>query len=215
MYNTNLFVRNLDNAEFSFILYIMHVKKNESKNKYSTKLYIIFIMSFVNDSDSDNDSESDYDDIVYDPEEPSKTRFCIALCELFNDKIHGPGPNGHYLVHCRYKKLHMDWISETALFGNLEYQYIHNQTHEWYPNYRQIVLRPDYIKPELVECIYVLPDGHCVAIVKTFWLKIIQRAWKKVLKQRRLIQKSLSGLRQREMTGKWPDFPGLRGLLTR
>jgi hypothetical protein len=116
----------------------------------------------------------------------------------------------------------MDWISETALFGNLEYQYIHNQTHEWYPNYRQIVLRPEYIKPELIECIYVLPDGHsvlpdghCVAIVKTFWLKIIQRAWKKVLKQRRLIQKSLSGLRQREMMGKWPDFPGLRGLLTR
>ena len=165
------------------------------------------------DYDTENEG-NDYDEIVYEPEEPSKSRFVIALCELHNKRIHGPGPQGHYLVYCRYKELHMDWIEETSDFMNLEYQYLHNQTHDLFPNYRQIVSTPNYVRPEIVECIYLQPDDHCIAIKKTFWLKIIQRSWKRVLNQRLIIKKSLSALRHRELTGRMPAMPGLQGLLT-
>lgn len=165
-----------------------------------------------NDFDYDEDEE-DYNEIVYEPEEPNKSRFVIALCEIFNNKIHGRGPQGHYLVYCRYKKLHMDWIEETADFVKLEYQYLQNLTHDLHPNYRQIIMSPNYIKPEIVEVIY--NDDFCIAIKKTFWLKIIQRTWRNILKKRLNMQKSLHTLRHRELTGKWPAMPGLRGLLTR
>lgn len=161
----------------------------------------------------DSEDDADYSDIVYEPEELTNSRFVISLCELYNNRIHGPGPNGHYLVHCRYKQLHMEWIEETSDFINLQYQYLHNQSHDLFPNYRQIVLSPNYVKPEIVECFD--KDGYCIAIKKTFWIKIIQRSWRKLLKNRRIIQKSLAGLRHRELTGRWHHLPRLRGLLTR
>jgi hypothetical protein len=167
-----------------------------------------------NDSDFEYDSEDDdYNEIVYEPEEPCKTRFVIALCQLFNNRIHGPGPQGNYLVYCKYKKLDMNWIGETGDFMKLEYQYLHNLTHDLHPNYRQIVSTPNYIKPEIVECIYLKPDDHCIAIIKTFWIKIIQRTWRSVLNKRLIIKKSISGLRHREVTGTWPSMPFLRAFI--
>ena len=163
----------------------------------------------------DSDDEYNYSDIIYEPRQSSKSRFVIALCELYNNKIHGPGPNGNYIVYSRYKQLHMKLINEIAEFMNLEYKYLHNLTHDLFPNYRQIIFKPNYVKPEIVECIYLEPDDHCIAILKTFWIKIIQRAWKNILEKRQIIKKSLAGLRHRELTGKWPKMPGLLGLLTR
>jgi hypothetical protein len=174
------------------------------------------ISDYEDNNSEDNDFENQYNyfDIIYTPEEYNKSRFVIALCELHNNRVHGVGPNGNYIVYSRYKKLHMKFINETAEFINLHYHHLNNLSHDLFPNYRQIVFTPNYVKPEIVECIYLQPDGHCIAILKTFWIKIIQRSWKNVLKKRNIIKKSISGLRYRELTGKWPNFPGLRGLLT-
>jgi len=167
----------------------------------------------------DSDSEDNYVDIVYESEEPSKSRFCIALCDLYNVKIHGQSNiQGHYLVNCRYKILHMDWIQETMDFINGEYKVLHSYHHDIFPNYRNIVLQKSYIKPEIVECID--KDGCCIAIMKTFWIKIIQRTWRNVLKKREGAFKhrqTLSAIRYKEINGKWPincySYGGLQGLL--
>ena len=45
-------------------------------------------------------------------------------------------------------------------------------------------------------------------IKKTFWLKLIQRTWKKIYKKRREIMKQrmmLHHLRYRELHGRWPQ----------
>jgi hypothetical protein len=139
-------------------------------------------MSEFENEYGNNDYE--YEDILYEAEEPSKTRFCIALCDLHNDKIHGSGPLGHYLVNCRYKTLDMEYISETADFINEKYQRLNNYHHKLLSNYKEIVLSDNYIKPEIVECTY-LKSGHCIAIIKTFWIKIIQRKWKNILKKKK------------------------------
>jgi hypothetical protein len=166
----------------------------------------------------ESDSEDIYSDIVYEPEEPNINRFCIALCDLYNVNIHGPGPLGHYLVNCRYKMLHMDWISETADFIHTEYQVLHSYHHDLYPNYRNIVLQENYIKPEIIECIDI--EGCCIAIIKTIWIKIIQRAWRRVLKKREESLKcrhTLSAILYKEINGKWPSYcyaeGGIQGLL--
>jgi len=87
-------------------------------------------------------------------------------------------------------------------------------------NYQNIVSNPNYIKPEIGEYI-ILPTQEAVAILKTFWLRIIQKKWKKVFKERKnIIRKRcyLSNLSIREIKGRWPsscyNLPGLKGMLS-
>lgn len=86
-------------------------------------------------------------------------------------------------------------------------------------NFANIVTRAGYIRPEIAECIE-LPTMETIAILKTFWIRIIQRTWKKVFKQIQQVRNSrtqISALLYREIHGKWPQkccyMPQLRGML--
>lgn len=63
--------------------------------------------------------------------------------------------------------------------------------------------------------LYIAENGEYRVVTKTFWLKIIQRKWKKIYKERcdiRRNMKSLIYLRIREMTGSAIYFPGIKGM---
>ena len=140
-------------------------------------------------SDTDSEDSEDIQDIIYEPDEHSSNRFTIALCELFNENLHGNTSSDvkyHYLVNTRFKKLHMNWINEHACFLNNSYIYQGNLHHNIFRNYRNIILNGNYIKPEIVEVLYLKNNeiDYCVAIKKTFWIKIIQRSWKNILIKR-------------------------------
>ena len=67
---------------------------------------------------------------------------------------------------------------------------------------------------------FCLPGEEMVGICKTFWLKMIQRKWKKIYAQRKYIEKQRSTIKEinyRERHGKWSDniaqIPTLRGML--
>ena len=177
-------------------------------------------------TDSEYESERDIeyvDNVFYDPEEESLTRYNISLCELYNSKIHGNDNSNviyNYLVRSRYKKLDIEIISDICNHINSEYKYLGNQSHNIFRNYSQIIQKENYIKPEITECIY-LESGHCIAIIKTYWLRLIQRTWKNILKKREIIIRKrchINSLRHREITGKWPKdcckYPRLRGMLS-
>ena len=60
---------------------------------------------------------------------------------------------------------------------------------------------------------------HSVVIIKTFWLRLVQRIWKNVFKKRREIEKERSkpsNIKYREIHGKFPDklnvYPSLKGM---
>jgi hypothetical protein len=87
-------------------------------------------------------------------------------------------------------------------------------------NYHNIISRPDYIKAEIGEYI-ILPTQESVAILKTFWFRIIQRAWKKAFQQRKIIIRNRSNpgsIYLREVNGIWPEncmgLPSLKGILS-
>lgn len=93
------------------------------------------------------------------------------------------------------------------------------ERHPTIRNYHNIINNSNYIKPEIGEYI-VLPTQEAVAILKTFWLRILQRKWKNVFKERLNIIKMRSNpicVYARQITGKWPPYcshlPGLRGML--
>ena len=67
----------------------------------------------------------------------------------------------------------------------------------------------------------MLESQHSVAIIKTIWIKLIQRKWKKVYAERKTVirlRMSYSSLKTREITGRWPQncyyLPTLYGLLS-
>ena len=67
---------------------------------------------------------------------------------------------------------------------------------------------------------FCLPGHEMVAVLKTFWLKLIQRKWKKVYNERMKIKearKSPLSIIHRERTGRWEKnlehLPGLYGMM--
>jgi len=105
-----------------------------------------------------------------------------------------------------------DSDSSLSLFTNEYNEYYNEQVpntvkHSIIRNYRNIIARPDYIRPEIAECI-VLPSQHTVAIIKTIWIKIIQRKWKKIYAERITVirrRSQINSLYMREVTGRWPQ----------
>lgn len=198
---------------------------NNNGNRYNSNEY----EDNGNNAEYDDDSDTD-DDIIYDPDEASQTRYNIVLCELHNPKIHGIDPASnvslHYLVDCRFKELNMEIINANAsIITNVYSRLITNRdsrtnSHPIYKNYANIVARNTYIKPEIAECMY-LETQECVAVLKTCWIRLIQRTWKNVMRKRAdVIQKRTNprALYNRQITGNWPSecaiYPGLRGMLS-
>ena len=151
--------------------------------------------------ETDNESNGSWDeteinDYVYQPEEPSINKYTIVLCEKYDQIIHGiidGEVNYHYLTHVRFKQLDIDIIN----------------------NYYNT-----FCKLEIAECLY-LPSYHCVSILKTYWLKLIQRTWKKIYKSKKLIiamRSHPNALKYREINGRWPNncinYPNLKGMLS-
>jgi hypothetical protein len=97
--------------------------------------------------------------------------------------------------------------------------YVKNPTrkHDIIRNYRQIISKNGYIQPHLAEVLN-LPSGECVAIIKTMWLKVVQRAWRRLLNQRKEVinkRKNPTALHFREIHGKWPrecSYPSVNGM---
>lgn len=51
-----------------------------------------------------------------------------------------------------------------------------------------------------------LKGGETVAYIKTRWIRLIQRRWRSILRQRKQViqyRSSLKELHKREITGKW------------
>lgn len=195
-------------------------------------------ISIVNEFDSaseteleyllDEDENDEYENI-YEPEETSLTKYNIILCELYNNKLHGNASNNnihfHYLVHSRFKNLNLNIINETSLNRKLDYFVLsatesNKINNNRIRNYRNIVSGEGYIKPEIAQCIY-LPTHECVAILKTFWIRLIQRRWKNILSERKRVMEkrnNIISIVYREIYGAWPNgclrYPRLRGMLS-
>lgn len=109
------------------------------------------------------------------------------------------------------------WLKEhySSLLNTL-----YSENHPTIRNYHNIIKHPNYIKPEIGQYI-ILPTQEAIAILKTFWLRIIQKKWKKVYQERKTIIKKrckLLNLTTKEVSGNlinlYKNLPGLKGMLS-
>jgi len=178
---------------------------------------------YNNDSDSEYSIDEDFCKNVYEPEEKSSTKYNIVLCEIYNVLIHGipihEYVNTHYLVLNRFKQFNKYYIDEYIYdilysFHRLRQGVL---THFIIRNYSLLYNK---IKPEIAECIY-LESGECICILKTFWIRLIQKTWKKIYKYKKQIIETrcqITSLLYRERKGNWPIncryIPKLCGMLS-
>jgi len=168
-----------------------------------------------------------------------KTLFKIVLCELFHPFIFGVDENsdkninGHFIVLNTYKPNYKDEEEEEEeeeeyieyedgeypqnnynIFEIIEkdkkelnkQRRFTNKNHPLIRNYKKIV--KNSLNFEIAHCV-TLSGGEYVAILKTFWIKIIIRSFKKAFKKKmwKIYSQHLKGMR-----GSIHE-PLLRGLL--
>ena len=184
--------------------------------QYKKKMY------HLNNTDDDDEIiDSYYNSIIYDSETIGYSKYDLVLYEPFNNKINGYETdinNDKLMTHMRFNKLDINVFREQKIHMLKFISYILKKkiTHSHIRNYKQILQR---LNPEIAECFYD-PLGFCFCVLKTFWIKIIQRKWKKIMLQRREIIKQrchIFALKTREITGKWPNklihMPNICGML--
>jgi hypothetical protein len=180
------------------------------------------------DNEDDDNDEEEYDEeddlIIYEGNETSGTRFNLILCEIYNNKKHGLNNinDTYYLTLIRIKSIYnFEGMTLFANYFNKLYKKHSNKLipHSHIKNYENIITGPNYIKPEIAECI-VLQSGHNVSIIKTIWIRLIQRTWKRIYKEReQIIQKraTYASIKEREITGYWPKclrvLPRMNGMM--
>ena len=72
-------------------------------------------------------------------------------------------------------------------------------------NYNAVAKK--YIRLEIIQADILLPGQEEVAYLKTFWLRIVQRRWKKIYKARKELlwaRGEMMAILERQRTGKWP-----------
>lgn len=186
----------------------MSVNDNTPYNINQTNMVNLSLITDEYDSaddytDDDTPSYMNCADQEYDPEEKSRTKYTLVFCNTY---MHNPLcpedtalVGGHFITYGRLKKLNMVYI-----------QYLQCGSIDLYT-----------ARLEIAQCID-LPSGYRISIIKTFWLKIIQRAWKKIHAIRKSVIHSrmqIQSLLYKQINGKWPPhcayLPGLIRLLTR
>lgn len=212
--------------------------RNESNNYYDNEYDGYNSDSTAStSSNSTNDSNNNYDDFNYNDINRINLRnkFTLLIPEIYNKYIHGktnetdPNVFGQFLVLQTFNYNNsnenkivelFDYINSMSKFYKKYYlRNFSGLKHEIIQNYKKLIRSDSFLNAEIGQ-IYYLKGGECVCVIKTFWLKLIQRTWKKIYKERKIIQQKRNNPRSilyRQLTAKWPlecsYMPSIYGML--
>ena len=158
------------------------------------------------------------------------TKYNLGLVQIINPCIHGTcyninnWLNTHYLTYesnINVEDFYSDILSDDINILNNQlninmnrYELNNNKEldHPCIRNYKKIVSKLNFTNLEIIETKVVnYPQDESneliyVSILKTFWLKILQRKWKKYYKKKISFMKNLKNLYYREIHGKYPPL---------
>lgn len=184
-------------------------------------------MYWDSDSNSESDSEGETDDelsevstisaneedVFDDDHEYEDEHIFIEDEAHIQERNHGQYYIGiQQYIPTRNALLFVNTISPTVYF-----RHVYNDILRYLVNYS--IIRVESPKIEIIQ-LRILPDETYSCVLKTHWLRLIQRHWKRAYMRRNAIikaWKSPSFQRIREITGKYPYgyniVPTLRGLM--
>lgn len=141
------------------------------------------------------------------------SKFKLAFVEIYNPDIHGT-IKGSIKKNIYNSFIVKDTIEINEFYENLSnineditylnegYNYAIQNKHIFIRNYNNIITN-NYFKIEIIEENNNLKNIS-LAIKKTYLIKIIQKKWRTVLKERHTVRKNIKNLFYREIHGKFP-----------
>ena len=159
----------------------------------------------------------------------------LFIPEIYNKHFHGRTFDSDPTIDGQFLVLQTFYINSDSNMYDF-FKYVNNMSnfykkyyeknfcglslpHSIIRNYYNIIKDPSYLNLQIGQ-VNILKGSECVCVIKTFWLKIVQRAWKKVYKIRKYILKTRyrpDSIVYRQFTGKWPQnceyLPSIRGML--
>ena len=147
------------------------------------------------------------------------SKYVLGICEIFHPTIHGYNNNSfpnvvtHFLVHTIvdikdfWDNSYDECLEDLLEFYNINYNVSLRESlidHPTIRNYYHILSNVQNLKLDIIE-VFELPGNEMCACIKTIWLKLLQRKWKRIYKERQdkiLKLKNPHFLMKREITGK-------------
>jgi len=217
---------------------------NETDTESTVSENTDFSDDSTNNDNGDNGDNDDDDDGANNYEGNYQINNCInnhnknilLIPEIYNKYFHGktidsdPNIEGQFLVLQSFyiypNNKMVDFFKYTnnlCIFYKKYYKknFCNSSLpHSLLRNYNNIINHPTYLNLQIGK-IHYLKGDECVCVIKTFWLKLIQRAWKRVYEMRKRIMQLRhrpDSIMYRQISGKWPNncqfMPSIRGMLS-
>ena len=184
-------LRNSDNEEDELVI----VDSDDSSLAYASSFY------------SDIESDNEYDDINQQDYQ-----------HFYSEKEHGK----YYIGLCDYHYMPNHIIMAASVSPRIYYGHTNRAIVHYLYYYSGGYCGISISRKMHIDImkLHILEDGTYTVIVKTFWLRLVQRRWKNIYKERmKCIQKRkrVHSLKYRECNGQWPRdiayLPGLHSII--
>tara|TARA_B100001287_G_C22686548_1_gene534131 strand:+ start:13955 stop:14467 length:513 start_codon:yes stop_codon:yes gene_type:complete len=123
----------------------------------------------------------------------------------------------HYYIGLSfYDKEYQSLLLAATIKNNTFFQFKFEDNIDYLNNFS--ILQQNFVFQPQILYLMIDNDSMYNVVIKTFWIKIIQRNWKRILKERtHILQKShglLNYLHNREIGIRQISLPGLHGMLS-
>ena len=170
----------------------------------------------------DTDDETDTTDVTFissdeDDEYSIDTEECeIILSDDYQHSFEEKQDKHYYLGSCW--KQEDKWIMTNSVSARVFYRHSFQDIIHYLWLFSLVRMSSPHLQ---ILQLHISEDGTYNVIIKTFWLRIVQRTWKRIYRERQEIWKkrrNIIALRQREITGKFPIglrvMPNLLGIIS-
>ena len=110
------------------------------------------------------------------------------------------------------------WLFASTININTFYHFPFDDVQTYLNNYRVIGPQNNMLVPEIMQMKFVDSEYNSpiyTIIKKTFWLKLIQRTWKKIYKKKMdIIKKNMVHILRKREIGEKLSLPGIQGMLS-
>jgi len=175
---------------------------SNSDNDSSTASNDELIIDDVYLDSDDDDYDEDYNEIYQNDSE-----------HMYSEKQHGQ----YYIGISKYIRRYDTILLVNSVSTNAFLRYSFNRIYSYLSKYSIVHMQNARVHIMKLD---ILSDGTYSVILKTHWLRLIQRHWKKVFKERTLIIKkrcSIKNLLSREVHGHYATglnrMPNINGML--
>jgi len=141
------------------------------------------------------------------------SRYQLSVINKFNENLYGELPNNLKIINNHF-------INETNVTLN-EFINEIKDIRKYENNIKNGIVEKYYTNEDILNSLlnvvnsrylfglqiiqHIEINDYYLAVIKTHWIRLIQKRWKNVFKQRRNAKKNLFNLRHREIYGKFPD----------